>query len=262
MGLFDGYFDPQQFGEGGGLLGRLLALQQQLGQYQSDGGADLVPSAPQPTPPQPISSFPGYGQSFPTQMAAPDLASQYQTLRPILGDHPAMLATVNPDAGKALIAQALTNVRPADTDNAAATDNGRPVISDVSPDPVRPGSQFAQAGMALCGGGPIPCAAGLGLTAGQALWGGAALLGGAAILNNAASRPPAGSRPINQTDWSGDHKQIKKAIGAQPTNDVRISPSGEVWAQKPDGSWESHGPAETFTGSGKPIGRRGADRDQ
>jgi hypothetical protein len=29
MGLFDGYFDPQQFGEGGGLLARLRALQPQ-----------------------------------------------------------------------------------------------------------------------------------------------------------------------------------------------------------------------------------------
>jgi hypothetical protein len=31
MGLFDGYFDPEQFGEGGGLLARLRALQPQLG---------------------------------------------------------------------------------------------------------------------------------------------------------------------------------------------------------------------------------------
>lgn len=37
MGLFDDYFDPQQF-EGGGLLGRLLSLQQQQGQYQPTGG--------------------------------------------------------------------------------------------------------------------------------------------------------------------------------------------------------------------------------
>jgi hypothetical protein len=34
MGLFDDYFDPDQFGEGGGLLGRLLALQLQQGLYQ------------------------------------------------------------------------------------------------------------------------------------------------------------------------------------------------------------------------------------
>jgi hypothetical protein len=47
MGLFDGYFDPEQFGEGGGLLGRLLALQQQQGQYQPSAGFDQVSSNPQ-----------------------------------------------------------------------------------------------------------------------------------------------------------------------------------------------------------------------
>jgi hypothetical protein len=43
MGLFDGYFDPQQFGEGGGLLGRLLVLLQQQGQYQPEAGIDEEP---------------------------------------------------------------------------------------------------------------------------------------------------------------------------------------------------------------------------
>jgi len=40
MGLFDGYFDPRQFGEGGGLLDRLLALLQQQGQYHPSAGID------------------------------------------------------------------------------------------------------------------------------------------------------------------------------------------------------------------------------
>jgi hypothetical protein len=39
MGLFDDYFDPQQFGDGGGLFGRLLSLQQQQGQYQPTEGS-------------------------------------------------------------------------------------------------------------------------------------------------------------------------------------------------------------------------------
>jgi hypothetical protein len=116
--------------------------------------------------------------------------------------------------------------------------------------------------MALCVTGPFGCAAGAGLTAAPAILGGAALGGlGAIILNNNAQRPPAGSRPINQTDWSGDHTDIKEAVGAQPDDDVRISPTGDVWAQKPDGSWENHGDVGTFTGSGKPSGRRGKDRD-
>lgn len=98
--------------------------------------------------------------------------------------------------------------------------------------------------------------------AGQIL-GGAALGIGALILNSkSASRPPAGSRSIDKTPWSGDHTEIKQAVGAQGPDDVRISPTGDVWAQKPDGSWENHGPAETFTGSGKPSGRRGKDRDR
>jgi hypothetical protein len=51
MGLFDGYFDPQQWPDSGGLLGRLLALQQQQDQYQPDsnfGQAQLASPAPAP----------------------------------------------------------------------------------------------------------------------------------------------------------------------------------------------------------------------
>lgn len=77
-----------------------------------------------------------------------------------------------------------------------------------------------------------------------------------------ASRPPAGSLPISETPWSGDHDEIKDAIDARPKDDVRISPSGDVWSQNPDGSWTNHGSAGSFTGSGRPSGRRGKDRDQ
>jgi hypothetical protein len=80
--------------------------------------------------------------------------------------------------------------------------------------------------------------------------------------NENVVRPPAGSRSIDKTPWSGDHTEIKNAVGAKANSDVRISPTGEVWAQHPDGSWTNHGPASVFTGSGKPGGRRGKDRDQ
>ena len=40
MGLFDGYLDPQQFQDSGGLLGRLLFLQQQQGQDRPGEGFD------------------------------------------------------------------------------------------------------------------------------------------------------------------------------------------------------------------------------
>jgi hypothetical protein len=52
MGLFDGYFDPQQFGEGGGLLGRLLALQQ-MQRHEPGVGFDPQPSATGQAPSMP-----------------------------------------------------------------------------------------------------------------------------------------------------------------------------------------------------------------
>jgi RHS repeat-associated protein len=147
-------------------------------------------------------------------------------------------------------------------DNPQGCGNSGQVMSDVSQDPIVPGEQYAQAAMALCAAGPPGCAVGTGITAGQLLLGGA-LLGGALILNSdTADRPPAGSRPIDQTPWSGDHGEIKEAIGATGTTNVKISPTGDVWAENPDGSWTNHGPAGSFTGSGQPSGRRGKDRDR
>lgn len=51
---------------------------------------------------------------------------------------------------------------------------------------------------------------------------------------SAAVRPPPGSMPIDKTPWSGDHKDIKRGIGARASDDVRISPADEVWSQDPD----------------------------
>jgi hypothetical protein len=48
VGLFDGYFDSDQFGQGGGLLGRLLALQQQAQPAPNSVQAQLVAPAPAP----------------------------------------------------------------------------------------------------------------------------------------------------------------------------------------------------------------------
>jgi hypothetical protein len=110
MGLFGGYFDPQRFGEGGGLPGRLLALQQQQGLYQPGAGLDQPPSVPQTPIRQPMSwpNLSGSGQSSSDlQTAASSFASQYQALRQVFGDHGAMLATLDPEVGKTLIAQAL-----------------------------------------------------------------------------------------------------------------------------------------------------------
>ena len=75
MGLFDDYsdyFDPQQFA-GGGLLGRLLSLQQQQGQYQPSQGFD--PPGGQPVAAPAPSQFP------PAEASAP-VASIPQTSGP------------------------------------------------------------------------------------------------------------------------------------------------------------------------------------
>jgi hypothetical protein len=110
MGLFDGYFDQDQFQDGGGLLGRLLSLQQQQDQYQPGTGFDQAPSAAQ-TPATPSMPSPmvlnNVQPSAVPPMGAQDLKSQYAALLPILGDHKVTIATVNPEMGKTLIAQAL-----------------------------------------------------------------------------------------------------------------------------------------------------------
>ena len=82
------------------------------------------------------------------------------------------------------------------------------------------------------------------------------------VLNNEEnqSNPPPGSKPIDETPWSGDHKDIKDGILAGPKDNVKIDPNGNVWGQNPDGSWTNHGSAGNYTGSGKPSGRRGKDR--
>lgn len=82
--------------------------------------------------------------------------------------------------------------------------------------------------------------------------------------NDSSSRLPTGSKPIDQTPWSGDHKGIKDAIGAGPKDKVFIAPgpNADVWAKNPDGSYENKGPAGTYTGSGKPSGQRGKDREK
>jgi hypothetical protein len=63
MSLFDSYFDPDQFQDSGGLLGRLLSLQGQQGQYQAGAGFDprgsmegQALSAPQTSPSMPTTS--------------------------------------------------------------------------------------------------------------------------------------------------------------------------------------------------------------
>jgi hypothetical protein len=86
------------------------ARTQQESQPQTDAGFDQPPSAPQtpgsapPLPPMVPND--GQGPSVP-QPPGQELHSQYQALRPMLGDRNAMLATVYPEVRQTLIAQAL-----------------------------------------------------------------------------------------------------------------------------------------------------------
>jgi hypothetical protein len=194
------------------------------------------------------------------QPTAQDLRSQYSALAPALGDHNAMIGTVDPEMEKTLIAQTLANQQPDNTANVVSTGYDLGGIRTLPMGPFPPPSI------------PMPAMPDWWKDVGTFLQlyprimlgigGGAGLTGtdGTILNSDAVDRPPAGSRPINQTDWSGDHRGIKAAVGALPDDDVRISPTGEVWAQKPDGSWENHGPADSYTGSGNPSGRRGRDR--
>jgi RHS repeat-associated protein len=81
------------------------------------------------------------------------------------------------------------------------------------------------------------------------------------VLQNSANRPPPGSKPIDQTPWSGDHRAIKRGVGAGAADNVKIAPNGDVWVENPDGSWDNAGHARNFTGSETPSGQRGKDRE-
>lgn len=81
------------------------------------------------------------------------------------------------------------------------------------------------------------------------------------MMSSAQDRPPPNSKPIDQTPWSGDHGKIKGDLGLGGKGKVVIDPNDNVWVQHPDGSWSNEGKAGNFTGSGKPSGRRGRDRD-
>ena len=133
MGLFDGYVDPQSFADRGGLLGRLLSLRPDLA--QDEAGADQ-PAATLQAPALAPLSWPSSafwpnaqvgGQTSTSLQPQPasDPHSQYEALRPALGDYHAMLATVHPEVSQSLIAQAAqaspqgqgNTIRPSWTDN-------------------------------------------------------------------------------------------------------------------------------------------------
>jgi hypothetical protein len=65
----------------------------------------------------------------------------------------------------------------------------------------------------------------------------------------------------NNSPGTGDHRGIKDGVGAGNRDNVKISPNGDVWVERPDGSWTNEGPASSYTGSGKASGEKGKDRE-
>jgi hypothetical protein len=138
MGLFDGYFDQDQFQDGGGLLGRLLSLQQRQGQYQPGAGFDQAPSVAQTQAPPSMPSptlLNNMQASAVSPMGMQGLRSQYAALAPILGDHSAMIATINPEMGKTMVAQALASQQPDNTANVVSTAYG---LGEIRTPPIGP----------------------------------------------------------------------------------------------------------------------------
>ena len=127
-------------------------------QPQPDAGFDQPPSAPQTpgsAPPfPPIVRNGGQPPSVP-QPPGQDPHSQYQALRPMLGDRNAMLATVYPEVRQALIAQALAGQQqpgqtsePAPTGGVSGvTQQAQTPTQPAQPQPQQPATGAGQPGV-------------------------------------------------------------------------------------------------------------------
>jgi hypothetical protein len=113
------------------------ARTQLASQPQPDAGFDQPPSAPQtPGSAPPLSPIAPNGGQAPSGPQPPGqyLHSQYQALRPMLGDRNAMLATVYPEVRQALIAQALAGrQQPGQTSEPAPTGGVSGVTQQAQP---------------------------------------------------------------------------------------------------------------------------------
>jgi hypothetical protein len=174
---FDGYspvpVDYNPFGADGPIQ---QARTQLASQPQPDAGFDQPPSAPQTpgsAPPlPPIVPNGGQAPSVP-QPPGQDPHSQYQALRPMLGDRNAMLATVYPEVRQALIAQALAGrQQPGQTSEPAPTSGVGGVTQQAQAQPQTQPQQRAtragqpDAGAPAAGSGPSGSQGGNGLSPG------------------------------------------------------------------------------------------------
>jgi hypothetical protein len=195
----DSYGGPQ-----GGLLGRWIALQAEQSRQQ-----------------------PFAGNNEPSSSEALDPNFRQLSRAPVAARPQGAIGPSNrPDIGRTLIAQALANQQPGNTGRIYSAGYGHPVLDDVSPDPVRPGSQHAQA-LGLCFAGPAGCVAGGGITAGQAILGGAAaLLGGATILNQNKPSVPGNKPAGTPTDESSSEKSVVPGTN-QPSDGGALIEGGD-----------------------------------
>jgi hypothetical protein len=155
---FDGYslvpvdYDP--FAADGPIQ---QARTQLASQPQPNAGFDQPPSAPQTpgsAPPLPP-IVPNGGQAPSVPQPGQDPHSQYQALRPMLGDRNAMLATVYPEVRQALIAQALAGQQqpgqtsePAPTGQVSGvTQQAQTQTQPAQPQPQQPATGAGQPGV-------------------------------------------------------------------------------------------------------------------
>jgi hypothetical protein len=197
-------------------------------QPQPNAGFDQPPSAPQTpgsaTPLPPIVPNDGQGPSVP-QPPEQDLHSQYQALRPMLGDRNAMLATVYPEVRQTLIAQALVGQQqPGQTSEPAPTGHISGVTQQAqtqpqSPPPSAPaGAGQPDVGAPAIGGGPSGSQGGDGLSPGGSGAGGGP--NPTSDQSGAEPRPFSGYANPNPTESLVNRAMLNdfaKKIDADPT---------------------------------------------
>lgn len=107
MGLFDDYFDPDQFQDSGGLLGRLLSLRPDLDSSQSNDGVN--------------SQSPFEGASFASQVLSPPVVPQ-----------------ISPNAASSPLVAAMSALDPAQNAVASGGVSQAPSFDDANASPSAP----------------------------------------------------------------------------------------------------------------------------
>jgi hypothetical protein len=144
-----------------------------------------------------------------------------------------MRATVHPELDQTLVARLLVSQQGHnDSGSAPSVDDGWPVVSGGSPDPIRPGSQYAQAPIGIVPLDPLEILRDQGPTAGPPPIGGGVLSGVVPIGTGALL----GSLGAAMLMHPGDAPESNKL----PPFRGRITPSAPIWLP---GVGDEHKPA-------------------